>query len=62
MIGAIRGVGPEGPLALYLTLGMVATVNPCGFAMLPAYLAFFLGIDDREAGPPRASIATVLRV
>jgi cytochrome c-type biogenesis protein len=62
VIGAIRGVGPEGPLALYLTLGMVATVNPCGFAMLPAYVAYFLGIDDREVGPPRATIATALRV
>jgi cytochrome c-type biogenesis protein len=62
VIGAIRGIGPEGPLALYLTLGMVATVNPCGFAMLPAYLAYFLGIDDREAGVARATVATALRV
>jgi cytochrome c-type biogenesis protein len=62
MIGAIGGIGPEGPLALYLTLGMVATVNPCGFAMLPAYLAYFLGIDDQEVGVPRASVATALRV
>src|SRR5260370_28172692 len=23
--------------------GMVATLNPCGFAMLPAYLAYLLG-------------------
>lgn len=26
--------------------GLVATVNPCGFAMLPAYLGFFLGGPD----------------
>ncbi|MFV0257609.1 MAG: cytochrome c biogenesis CcdA family protein [Acidimicrobiales bacterium] len=32
-----------------LALGIVAMVNPCGFAMLPAYLGFFLGI---EAGQP----------
>ncbi len=25
---------------------MIATVNPCGFAMLPAYLALFLGSRD----------------
>lgn len=31
--------------------GMVATVNPCGFAMLPAYLGFFIG----EKGPSRRS-------
>jgi cytochrome c-type biogenesis protein len=60
MIGATRAIGPEGPLALYLTLGMVATVNPCGFAMLPAYLGYFLGIDDRESGV--AGVATALRV
>ncbi len=26
--------------------GMLATVNPCGFAMLPAYLSFFAGMDE----------------
>lgn len=29
--------------------GMLAVVNPCGFAMLPAYLSFFLGLDDPSA-------------
>ncbi len=27
-------------------IGMVALVNPCGFALLPAYLGYFLGLDD----------------
>ena len=27
---------------------MVAAVNPCGFAMLPAYLAYFLGISGND--------------
>ncbi len=31
-------------------LGMVALVNPCGFAMLPAYLGFFLGLDEDDNG------------
>ncbi len=26
---------------------MVATVNPCGFAMLPAYLSTFVGLEQR---------------
>ena len=26
--------------------GMVSTVNPCGFAMLPAYLSLFLGSQE----------------
>jgi cytochrome c biogenesis protein CcdA len=34
-------------LALAFSAGMVATVNPCGFAMLPAYLSYFLGLEDR---------------
>ncbi len=29
-------------------VGMVALVNPCGFALLPAYLGFFLGQNDGE--------------
>ena len=34
-------------------LGMVALINPCGFALLPAYLGFFLGLDDDDAGESR---------
>jgi cytochrome c biogenesis protein CcdA len=30
------------------TLGMVALVNPCGFALLPAYLGYFLGMKDGD--------------
>jgi cytochrome c biogenesis protein CcdA len=30
------------------TAGLVATVNPCGFAMLPAYLGYFLGIGEER--------------
>lgn len=37
----------DAPLALAFTAGMVATVNPCGFAMLPAYLGYFLGLEDQ---------------
>ncbi|HZM31929.1 MAG TPA: cytochrome c biogenesis CcdA family protein [Acidimicrobiales bacterium] len=59
MIGAI---GPDGPWAYYLTVGMVATVNPCGFAMLPAYLSYFLGLEDDDAAVPRASLAEAVRV
>jgi cytochrome c-type biogenesis protein len=34
------------PFALAFTAGLVATVNPCGIAMLPAYLSYFLGLSD----------------
>jgi cytochrome c biogenesis protein CcdA len=36
----------EAPLALAFAAGLVATVNPCGFAMLPAYLSYFMGLGD----------------
>ena len=39
----------DAPLALAFTSGMVATFNPCGFAMLPAYLGTFLGLEDDSA-------------
>lgn len=34
--------------AYAFTVGLVAAVNPCGFPMLPAYLSYFIGLDDEE--------------
>ena len=48
-------------LTFAFTAGIVATVNPCGFAMLPAYLSFFLGIDRRASeGSSRAGVGRAL--
>jgi cytochrome c biogenesis protein CcdA len=44
-----------GLLVAAFAAGMVATVNPCGFAMLPAYLGLFIG----EKGPSRRSALAV---
>jgi len=52
----------DAPLALAFTAGMVATVNPCGFAMLPAYLSYFLGIEDSGDGPAEAGVGRALVV
>lgn len=41
-------------LATAFTAGLVATVNPCGFAMLPAYLGYFIGLDDPDLDRPAA--------
>ncbi len=38
--------------------GLVATVNPCGFAMLPAYLSFFMGSGEEDSG----SVFRALRI
>lgn len=40
------------PLALALSAGMLAAVNPCGFALLPAYLSLLVLGDD---SPTRAA-------
>lgn len=37
----------NGVHAFALAAGMAATVNPCGFALLPAYLSAFVGLDHR---------------
>lgn len=48
----------DGQFAVAFAAGLVAVANPCGFAMLPAYLSFFLGVegkgDDARAGLSRA--------
>jgi cytochrome c-type biogenesis protein len=51
----------EAPLALAFGAGIVATVNPCGFAMLPAYLAFFLGAEGADRDTP-TTVQRSLRV
>lgn len=33
-------------LSFAFTAGLVAAFNPCGFAMLPAYLSYFVGADE----------------
>ncbi len=38
----------EAPLGLAFAAGLVATVNPCGFAMLPAYLSYFMGLEGAD--------------
>ena len=54
----------DAPLAYAFTAGAVATVNPCGFAMLPAYLSYFLGIEAAKGAEEdrRASVGTALLV
>ncbi len=48
----------DAPLALAFTAGLVATVNPCGFAMLPAYLSYFVGTGDDV---PETRVASLRR-
>lgn len=40
------------PLALALVAGALASVNPCGFPLLPAFLSFYVGAEEESL--PRA--------
>ncbi len=42
----------DAPLALAFTAGLVATVNPCGFAMLSAYLSWYVGAEGGPGDQP----------
>jgi len=46
------------PLSYSLAAGMVASVNPCGFLMLPTYVSYYLGIEEQSAA--RVGLATRL--
>ncbi len=48
MIGATT-FAIEGNFAYSFILGVLAAVNPCGFVLLPAYLLYFLGLDNSVA-------------
>ncbi len=40
------------------SVGMLAAFNPCGFAMLPTYLGYFIGLDGDEANHTRLKAVT----
>jgi len=44
-------------LAFALSAGAAATLNPCGFAMLPAYVAYFLGRQEGGDLPRTGALA-----
>ena len=43
-------LGLLAPLGFAFAAGMVSAVNPCGVAMLPAYLGLYLGASERRGG------------
>ena len=48
----LGSVGALAPFGFAFAAGMAATVNPCGFAMLPAYLGLYLGSNEKETLQP----------
>jgi cytochrome c biogenesis protein CcdA len=63
--GRIPSVLRDAPLAFAFGSGMLAAFNPCGFALLPAYLGWFLGLDtgrDDAGGVERPGVGHCLLV
>ena len=52
--------GVKVPLGYALVAGMVASVNPCGFVLLPAYLGYYLG-DGRGSTGVRGHLGRALQ-
>jgi cytochrome c biogenesis protein CcdA len=51
------------PFGYALGAGMLAALNPCGFALLPAYLGLYLGSPESAATPaPAARVGRALLV
>ena len=55
---------PLGAAAAAFSAGVIASVNPCGFALLPAYLGLYLGdtqgADARQSGTARVARALLV--
>jgi len=45
---SLGNLGLVAPLGFAFAAGMASAVNPCGFAMLPAYLGLYLGTNEEE--------------
>jgi hypothetical protein len=56
--GLLQGVGNLLPAGYALGAGMAAAVNPCGFALLPAYIGLYLGTESATA--PRLARAVAV--
>ena len=59
LAGWLSGLAAALPVGIAFGAGMVAAVNPCGFAMLPAYLSLYLGAHEEDFGK-RSSMSRLL--
>ncbi len=56
----LGNLGLLAPLGFAFAAGMASAVNPCGFAMLPAYLGLYLG--SVQEAPPKRQLGKALLV
>jgi cytochrome c biogenesis protein CcdA len=57
---SIGGLGILAPLGFAFTAGVASAFNPCGFAMLPAYIGLYLG-DKNTAGVETNPVRNIAR-
>jgi cytochrome c-type biogenesis protein len=56
----LQGFRSGGSVALALSAGIIAAFNPCGFAMLPAYMSYYVGTTTNTTaleGTPEPTFA-----
>ena len=49
------------PIGYAFGAGMVASINPCGFVMLPAFIGFYIGTETPAGNAPRKPITALTR-
>ena len=49
-------------LSLSFIRGLLASINPCGFVLLPTYLMYFLGVSAADGNAQKAPISRALLV
>ena len=58
--GVFLFLGTKAPLGYAFVADMVASVNPCGFALLPAYLGYYLSDDPGGRGGRRPTVRALV--
>ena len=58
----LGGLGIIAPLGFAFGAGLAAAFNPCGFAMLPAYMGLYLGVGEDDNTPFLAHIGKALLI
>ena len=59
--GFVGNIGSFLPLGFAFAAGMVATVNPCGFVMLPAFLTMYLTDQQGDSAEEKTSSRGIAR-
>lgn len=60
--GAMLAIGARLPRGYAFVAGMITVVNPCGFALLPAYLGLYLNAESSSSDARRRPVGRSLVV